>query len=461
MGGISYNWSSPGTFGGSVIVTPLVNTTYTVTVTDVNLCSATDNVTIFIKTITMSFATINVTCHGYNDGIATVTSTSGLAPYTYEWSDLLHQTTSAATNLYPGTYRVTITDADLCSGIDTVQIFEPALLIGFASSTNAYCYGDSNGTATLSAFGGTPPYFYSTTSDGVYFYLGSLIGSLPAGTYSTELTDANGCLALLDFGVNQPTPITMNYVTNEPRCYGYSDGIIFVYANGGNPPYDMLLDESQNTTGWFIDLAAGNHNLTITDTKGCSETYVIPLTQPNPIIVDINPDSLILELGETGQFFTTFSGAPADSVIFQWNTSNGLSCTDCPNPYVSPYTDQVYEVSVIDMSDISNPRPCFGTAIGYVFINEGKPIYIPNAFTPNADGTNDFFQVYGNGLKKVYMQIFDRYGELLFQSSQQDNGWNGTYQDKLVEPGVYVYKVVADYLNNIRIEKTGSVTLIR
>ena len=460
-GGISYAWSSPGTFGASVIVTPLLNTTYTVTVTDVNLCSATDNVTIYVKTITMSFTTVNVSCNGGHDGSATVTTTSGLAPYTYQWSDVLHQTTNTAINLYPGTYRVTITDADLCVGIDTVQIFEPAVLTAIVSTTNAFCFGDSNGTATLSAVGGTPPYSYNTTRDGLRFYTESTIYAIAAGMYHTDVTDANGCMTTLDFGINQPTPITMHYVTTEPRCYGYSDGVIYVYANGGNPPYTMSLDAHLNTTGWFIDLAAGNHDLTITDAKGCSESYVIPLTQPNPIIVDINPDSLLLELGETGQFFTTFSGAPADSVIFQWNTSNGLSCSDCPNPFVSPYTDQVYEVSVVDMSDISNPRPCIGTALGYVFINDGKPIYIPNAFTPNADGTNDFFQVYGKGLKMVYMQIFDRYGELLFESSQQENGWNGTYKDSLVEPGVYVYKVIADYLNNIRIEKTGSVTVIR
>jgi len=459
-GGVTYRWSSPGSSISTMLVAPIAPTTYTVTVTDINRCSSTDEVTIYTKVITMSFTTVNISCHGKNDGSATVTSTSGLVPYTYQWSDLLAQTTRTATNLYPGVYRVTVTDADLCSGVDTVRITEPDILYGFAVATDAICYGDSNGIANFSATGGTAPYNYRTTTDGINYVSGQIVRNLAAGSYTMEVTDAHGCVAIKEFLISQPPPITMSFTTTEPRCYGYADGSIFVVATGGTPIYNMLLDDGITSSGWFTNLAAGAHHLTITDSKGCTKSYTIGLTQPNPIIVDINPDSLLLELGESGQFFTSFTGAPADSVVFQWTSADGLSCIDCPNPFVSPYTDQIYQVTVIDMSDPSNPKPCTGTAIGYVFVNDGNPIYIPNAFTPNNDGTNDQFQVYGKGLKTVYMQIYDRYGELLFESNHQDEGWDGTYKGAMVQPGVYVYKVVADYLNNKRVEKSGSVTLI-
>ncbi len=460
-GGINYAWSPGGGLVASITVAPTVNTTYTVTVTDANSCSASDNVTISVKIITMIFATTDITCYGANDGTATVTAISGLAPYTYLWSDPLSQTTATATNLAPGVYRVTLTDAELCSGVDTVRINEPPILFGSVVTTNVLCYGDSNGTAKFTAVGGTPSYSYRTTLDGIYYYLGQNIIGLTAGIYTTEVSDANGCIVTISFTITQPTPIIMSYQEMQPRCYGYTDGSIFVLAIGGTPIYTMQMDDVTNTTGWFVDLSAGPHALTITDANGCKESYTLNLAQPAPIIVDINPDTLLLDLGETGQLFTSFTGAPADSVIFLWNTLNGINCTDCPNPLVSPYLDQVYEVTVIDVSDPSNPNPCTGTAIGYVFVGDGDPIYIPNAFTPNGDGANDFFAVYGKSLKTVRMQIFDRWGELLFESYNQDNGWDGTYKGENLQPGVYVYKVTAAYLNGKTIDKTGSVTLIR
>lgn len=460
-GGVNYAWSPGGGLVASITVAPIVNTVYSVTVTDINSCTASDNVTISVKIINMNFTKTDISCYGANNGTATVTPTTGLAPYTYEWSDALHQTTATATNLGAGVYRVTVTDAELCSGVDTIRINEPPVLAASVLTSNVLCYGDSNGTARFSAFGGTPAYTYRTTLDGIYYYLGQTITGLPSGIYTTEVTDANGCMISISFTITQPTPITMSYQEMQPRCYGYSDGSIFVLATGGTPIYTMQLDDITNTSGWFIDLSAGIHLLSITDANGCKENYTLNLAQPAPMIVDINPDTLLLDLGETGQLFTSFTGAPADSVIFQWNTVNGMSCTDCPNPLVSPYLDQVYEVTVIDVSDPNNPRPCAGTAIGYVFVADGDPIYIPNAFTPNGDGSNDFFSVFGKSLKTVRMQIFDRWGELLFESYNQDNGWDGTFKNENLQPGVYVYKVTAAYLNGKTVDKTGSVTLIR
>ena len=118
-------------------------------------------------------------------------------------------------------------------------------------------------------------------------------------------------------------------------------------------------------------------------------------------------------------------------------------------------------MKVYDISDVSNPNPCMGEAIGYVFVSDGIPIYIPNAFTPNNDGENDKFYVYGNDLKVVHMMVYDRWGEMLFESSRQDNGWDGTYKGVAMNPGVYIYKVEAEYLNGKRTSQSGSITLMR
>jgi hypothetical protein len=109
--------------------------------------------------------------------------------------------------------------------------------------------------------------------------------------------------------------------------------------------------------------------------------------------------------------FTTFTGAPADSVTYIWSNPEGLSCADCPNPIVNPYVNQVYEVTVLNTSDIGNPRPCKASALGYVYVGNEPPVYVPNAFTPNGDGVNDVFLVYGSEIKHINMQIYDRIGK--------------------------------------------------
>jgi gliding motility-associated-like protein len=460
-GGITYAWSVPGSVGNNISVTPMANTTYTVTVTDANNCSATDNITIAIKTISLGVTIQQVLCNGANDGRIQLIPAGGKAPYTYLWSDALHQTTATAITLVAGTYYVTVSDSTLCSVTDTFVITEPSPIFVNAFTTNVGCYGDSSGTAVLGAIGGTGAYRFSTSLDGAYFYAGNSLTQLPAGIYTTTCTDANGCVSTFSFTITQPNPIVFNYITANPKCYGYADGSIFVNVTGGTYPYAINLDGKTATDGWFINLSAGDHHVDITDAAGCSQSYIIPMVQPSPIIVDIIPDTIHLALGATGQFNIAFTGVSPDSANFIWTAQDGLGCTDCPNPMVSPYTDQVYQVTIIDRSNPFNPNPCTGSAFGYVFVGEGDPVYIPNAFTPNGDGQNDLFLVFGKSLKNVRMEIFDRYGELLFEGMNQDDGWDGSFHGKLAEPGVYMYNVRIEYLNGVQTAKSGSITLVR
>ena len=460
-GGSTYLWSPGGGTTSSILVAPLANTTYTVTVTDINNCSASDNVTISVKIITSNMSHTNVTCYRAKNGTATVTPTNGIPPYTYVWSDSRAQTTQTADSLDIGTYSVTITDGEGCTGTKTVIITEPTLYTITINPDDVRCGGDSTGKVTITSSGGTPPYTYSYSKDGIRFFTTRIATNLTVGTYTGFSADANGCTVNIDFIINEPQPLAIQYNLSEPKCYGYSDGAIFVLATGATPPYTFTINPNSNSTGWFTNLPAGLHQLTVTDSNNCEFVYQLTLGQPDPVVVDINPDTLILELGESGQFFTSFTGAPADSVSFEWSTPSGLNCTDCPNPIVNPYVDKVYTVKVYDISDVSNPYPCMGEAIGYVIVSDGQPIYIPNAFTPNGDGENDKFYVYGKDLKIVHMQIFDRWGEMLFETSRQDYGWDGSYKGIIQNPGVYIYKVDAEYLNGKKIAQSGSVTLIK
>ena len=92
--------------------------------------------------------------------------------------------------------------------------------------------------------------------------------------------------------------------------------------------------------------------------------------------------------------------------------------------------------------------------------NQSKP-FIPNSFTPNGDGNNDVFEIYGENIKTVKLRVFNRWGELVYESTNQFKGWDGTYKGVLQNPGVYTYDAEIIFLDDTQVEKHGSVTLIR
>jgi len=146
------------------------------------------------------------------------------------------------------------------------------------------------------------------------------------------------------------------------------------------------------------------------------------------------------------------------NVSFSWTPDFGLSCSDCQSPVVGPYIGQDYSVTV---ASVNQTATCYGTASLYVTVLPHPPVFIPNSFTPNGDGNNDFFEIYGESIKVVTMRVFNRWGEMVFQTNDQFAGWDGTYKGKVQEPGVFSYDAVITFLDNTQMIKTGSVTLLR
>jgi gliding motility-associated-like protein len=141
---------------------------------------------------------------------------------------------------------------------------------------------------------------------------------------------------------------------------------------------------------------------------------------------------------------------------YAWSPAVGLNCLDCPNPVASPYQNTQYYLTV------NYGKNCYATDSNTIELGKGPPVYIPNAFTPNGDGVNDYFSVYGTTLQSVGMTVFDRWGEKVFDSgTSQWASWDGTYKGVLQPPGIYVYYVRLVYLNGTQEAKQGSLTLIR
>lgn len=259
--------------------------TYTVTIQDLNGCTATASVTLTQPNAVVAgvSAVTNITCNGGNNGTATANGNGGVAPYNYLWSN--GNTNALDINLSVGTYTVTVSDANGCTATTTATITQPAAVVANAIvANNVSCNGGNNGSASVSVTGGTMPYAYLWSNGGTAF----VNNNLTVGTYSVTVTDANGCTGTASVTIAQPSPIVAIVgVMNNVSCFGGNNGATGSYVTGGMAPYSYLWSNG-NTFFAAVNLSAGTYTLTVTDANGCTETASTTITQPSAIIPTIS-----------------------------------------------------------------------------------------------------------------------------------------------------------------------------
>ncbi|MBC6996021.1 SprB repeat-containing protein, partial [Lewinella lacunae] len=249
----TYLWSNGAT---TEDLTGLTAGIYSVTVTDANDCTI--EATFEVEESTDLEATIadtDVLCNGDTDGTLTVVVTGGTPDYSYLWSN--GQTTATATSLAAGTYTVTVTDANGCTEIATGTVNEPTDLEAAIADTDVLCNGDTDGTLTVVATGGTPDYTYLWSNGQTT----ATANGLAAGTYTVTVTDANGCTETATGMVNEPTDLEATIADADVLCNGDTDGTLTVVATGGTPDYTYLWSNGQ-TTATATGLAAGIYTVT-------------------------------------------------------------------------------------------------------------------------------------------------------------------------------------------------------
>jgi len=194
-------------------------------------------------------------------------------------------------------------------------------------------------------------------------------------------------------------------------------------------------------------------------TDGCTSTSVL-------IDISIAPPSAVIAAGDS---ISLAANSSVGNLSYSWSPSRGLSCDDCDSLQAFPDTTTSYNLVVSDQNG------CTATA-GILIVVTGKDtvdpsaclpsFFVPNAFTPNGDGINDKFYVYGRGIEEMHLQIFNRWGELIFESDDQTDGWDGTYRGEVLNPDVFVYYVKIIFCDDSRPAsdnsyRKGSLTLIR
>jgi gliding motility-associated-like protein len=346
-GAYSYNWDDILGVDNDEDRTGLLAGNYSVTVSDANLCTANASFTVTQPSaLSLSTSKTDVTCNGNDDGSINLTVSGGVTPYSYAWTrdgGGYSASTEDISGLSPGTYNVTVTDANGCEATTSVTITQPAVLSGSAVATDATCYGGSNGSIALTVSGGNGSNTFlwsngSTDEDPT---------GLSAGTYSVTITDSKNCTATASATVGQGAQINISAVITNVKCNGASTGVIDVTATGGSGAgYEYKIGAGAfGAEKKFENLAAGTYTITVKDGAGCENSKNFTILQPTALsatvsttdrnCMDANGTATASVTGGVGPYTYSWIKVGDATVI---STANSISGKDAGT----------YEVTVTD-----------------------------------------------------------------------------------------------------------------
>ena len=390
----TYSWFGSGVINGSAGQSGMCAGNYSVIVTDSNNCTATANVTVAAPNpIVITATPINPSCFNSCDGSISAAISGGTTPYAYGWNPSIVPNTLTPNNLCAGSYTLTGIDASGCTATQTVTLINPTPVTASVISTSVTCAGSCNGTATVTALGGTGAYQYSW--DGAAYTASTNTTSLCAGTHTVQVKDANGCnAAAVIYTIAQPTALTAAVTNITKSCLNICNGTAVASASGGTPGYTYSWDVAggpfTNVTNTST-LCIGTHTLYVKDANGCMASTVFNVQ----VIINVNilANSLSVSCHNVcdGSASATASGGSAP-YTFSWtpppnpipNCTNVNACTAtglCPTTYTVLVTDQtgcasqdtitILNPPVLTASVTTISATCFGICNGSATITPG------------------------------------------------------------------------------------------
>lgn len=342
------------------------------------------------------------------------------------------------------------------NGCDTTVCLEAVFLTETALATSLiapFCAGEGNGSIMLEVQAGLPPFQYrwedgSTTAART---------DLAAGNYQVAVTDAKGCQASKTIALTEPPPLSALMTTESTICNGTVNGLIDISAGGGTPAYRFSIDGGQTfgTDSRFSGLMPGDYALQIEDANGCLYEESVRVPEPKRVTLNV-PLSSQISLGDSLQLNIS-DNSPLD-LTYEWIPAEGVACPTCAQTQLRPLRTTLYTIRATDEFG------CSVEAFFQVEVTKDEAVYIPNAFSPNADGVNDEFRLFtGQGVTAILdFSIYDRWGNLLFYrpSCNSDCSWDGTVNGRLLGQDVYVFMARLEYLDGEIVPLSGEVNLM-
>ncbi|MGZ4068268.1 MAG: PKD domain-containing protein, partial [Bacteroidia bacterium] len=463
-GGPGYAWSGPNSFTSTLQnpsvagVTSAANGTYSLTVIDANSCVNTATVGVVINSLPVVTATGGTVCAGN-----TVSLTSG-GGVTFSWSGpggfASNSQNPVITNASPsdaGTYVVTVTDVNNCVNANTAIVVVNAPPVVSVTSGTACA-----GVTTQLIASGANSYAWSPTT-GLSSVSSATVNAGPGitTTYTVIGTDLNGCKDTTTTTATIIPAPPLNIVPPistgcQPVCVTFSNttssvGTCSWVFGDGTTSTDCAPNHCFTGEGTFYSI------LTLTDANGCTNkdtAKIIVYANPIPDFVGEPQPTTILD-----PYIQFINGSTRGNYFWDFGDtySNTSTATNPSHTYLEPGS---YPVKLT----VTTKDGCKDSIIKIIVIGEEFSIYVPNAFSPNSDGVNDYFFAKGEGIKSFKMYIFDRWGNQVFFSDDIYKGWDGRYQSKgteIVQEDVYVWKIELKTFKNEPKMLKGTVSLLK
>ncbi|MCB0795641.1 MAG: gliding motility-associated C-terminal domain-containing protein, partial [Flavobacteriales bacterium] len=382
-------------------------------------------------------------------------------PSTLTWDDPTSPLTRVSSTT-PGTFQMhwSIVTLDGCASQDSIEVTFTDSIATSTSTVAALCHGYCDGSVSVQASGGNIggsgyQYIWSTGAIGS----SDSLSALCAGNYSVTVLDTNGCSNTVPFEIIQPAPLAIDTViSNDETCPGSCDGMLMVVD-----PEGVLFSFDGGSTfdpdPIFSPACAGIHEVVMLDPNGCIAVTSAVIASPSPVIAEFvaQPDTVLVSVP-----FVQFINQSEQASWFFWDFA-GLSSSELHDPSFS-FPDVLGGTYEVCLTAIDG-NGCMDSICHPVVVLDLIAVHVPNAFTPNNDDINDLFMPVFNHpelVSEYELLIFDRWGELLFESTTPHEPWTGRYQDGSVQQEVYTWKLVYKDLRSFKKEALfGHVTVLR
>lgn len=336
----------------------------------------------------------------------------------------------------------------------------PQVAVAATSDFNGYpisCFDAGDGSIVAVPSGISPWNF--VWSDGSS---DSIVSGLNAGYYEVTVTDGNGCIATNNIYLEEPLPLILNLVVNEPDCFETQEGVITVEPSGGVTPFRYSIDGVNfQSSNIFTSLAEGTYQITTLDANDCEKKEIVWINVPLKVNVDLGMDQIIA-LGDTSLIEAIVS-VPYDSLSsINWSGLDNNNCPECLIQPVAPIITTTYSITV------SSVDGCTDKDAVTLFVEIDDDIYVPNIFSPNGDNINDQLVIKtDSSIKEISsFTIYDRWGNMVFEArhfypDDLMHSWDGRMKGRDLNSGVFAYILIAEMAAGGQAIRYGDVTLLR
>ena len=439
--------------------------TYTVLVTDDLNCSSSMTFTISqpLGEMGITSTIVNTSCLNTSTGSIDLSILNGTPTYIYSWSN--GATTEDISNLPSGDYTVIVTDALGCAINATITVEDPINPMNVTPTvSNLNCNGGSDAFISLAISGGVSPYDILWDNGETL----PVIDSLSAGNYNVMVSDDQGCQTPLSFTIAQPAPIVASF---NPSVTSGCSPLTVTFTNTSTGPFTNYLwnfgngstSSAANGSFTFSQPSCYNVSLIVSNAAGCADT----LSADSLICVFAGPNASFVTSSGGIDFYSgqlalqnTSDGAISD---YQWSFGDGSPNSSLENP-IHYYPEEQVGTYLVILSVIDT-NGCVDTTSYLFSLVENLSVYVPNTITINDDNINEvFLPVFSNVdiLQSYQLEIFNRWGELIWETDIVSKGWNGRYKgNKDVQIGTYTWKI--QYTDNASVSRImlGHVNVIR